>query len=168
VANVYENRLALSDVQEIGATEAEAAATRLEAGDLLIVEGNGSLDQIGRVAMWNGELKNCLHQNHLIRWRATSVNPKFILYWLMSPAGRHALEKVASSTTGLHTLSISKVSSISVQVPARGEQDEIVRRIEALQGSLTTALDCWKRTQELATQLCGAILSKAFSGELRL
>ena len=70
VANVYANRLELDDVAEIGLTDAEFAKTKLAKDDLLIVEGNGSLDQIGRAALWTGEITDCVHQNHIIRWRA--------------------------------------------------------------------------------------------------
>ena len=38
----------------------------LKKDDLLIVEGNGSIEQIGRVAIWNDEISPCYHQNHLM------------------------------------------------------------------------------------------------------
>ena len=117
VANVYANRLELSDVAEIGLTVSEHAKTRLRAGDLLIVEGNGSLNQLGRVALWTGEIDDCVHQNHLIRWRTSGPLPKFVLFWLLSPRGRTDLMNMASTTTGLHTLSISKVGAAPIALP---------------------------------------------------
>ena len=80
VANVYSNEVRLEDVLEIGLTESEYEKTKLTYGDLLIVEGNGSIDQIGRVAMWKDEIPECTHQNHLIRWRRSnqSVVSKFL------------------------------------------------------------------------------------------
>ena len=108
VANVYAGRLKLADVAEIGLTDAEYEKTRLKVGDLLIVEGNGSIDQIGRAAMWNGEIGECSHQNHLIRWRSDgSLDPAFALFWLLSPTGRGSLAGMAASSAGLYTLSIS-------------------------------------------------------------
>lgn len=44
VANVYANELRLDDITEIGCTDREFERTRLRSGDLLVVEGNGSLD----------------------------------------------------------------------------------------------------------------------------
>jgi type I restriction enzyme S subunit len=117
------------DVTSIGLTEGEFAKTRLVEGDLLIVEGNGSIEQIGRVAMWSGEIADCCHQNHLIRWRAGArVLPKFVLCFLLRPEGRRQIEAVASSTTGLHTLSVSKVGELQLRVPSVDLQAEIVRR----------------------------------------
>lgn len=167
VANVYLNRLELDDVAEIGATESEFEKTRLESGDLLIVEGNGSIDQVGRVAMWRGELQDCCHQNHLIRWRAgKGVLPEFVLYWLMSPAGRSALMERASSSSGLHTLSISKVSSIVVPCPSLDEQAEIVTQIDRLL-RLATRLEARRTAADHQLQhVTPSALAKAFRGEL--
>ena len=122
VANVYSNELRLDEVAEIGMTSAEWEKTRLAPGDLLIVEGNGSIDQIGRLALWGGEIEECSHQNHLIRWRAgPDILPKYILYYLMSATGRQKIVQIASSTTGLHTLSVSKVAGLKIPVPSMAE-----------------------------------------------
>ncbi len=50
-------------------TRDELERLRLRYGDLLIVEGNGSRSEIGRCAMWRGEVNDCVHQNHIIRVR---------------------------------------------------------------------------------------------------
>src|ERR1019366_6080404 len=52
VANVYADSLNLAEIHEIGVTGAELNRVLLQHGDLLIVKGNGSIDQIGRVAAW--------------------------------------------------------------------------------------------------------------------
>ena len=167
VANVHANRLDLEDVALIGGTEDEFNKTRLDVGDLLIVEGNGSLGQVGRVAMWCGELPACSHQNHLIRWRAgPHVLPKFVLYWLMSPIGRQALMDRASSSSGLHTLSISKIRSLPISIPALAEQAEIVRRIEMLLAWADAAGSRLASAASQVSNLPSAALAKAFRGEL--
>jgi type I restriction enzyme S subunit len=167
VANVHANYLKLGDVTEIGLTPAEYEKTRLQFGDLLIVEGNGSLDHIGRVAMWRSELAECSHQNHLIRWRAgPDALANYVLLWLLSPSGRSQIVAAASSSTGLHTLSVSKVGSLTLRMPSLEEQTEIVRRVEALfaladriEARCTAA-----RTQ--AQRLSPLVLAKAFRGDL--
>ncbi|EBW2249973.1 hypothetical protein C9R18_25320, partial [Salmonella enterica subsp. enterica serovar Enteritidis] len=132
VANVYANELRLDEITEIGCTEAEYRRTLLQPGDLLIVEGNGSLDQIGRVAMWDGEHPGCAHQNHLIRARmGDNLMPSYTLYWLLSPQGRNAIETVASSSSGLHTLSISKVRGLPVPICSKEQQKAVVQRIQS-------------------------------------
>jgi type I restriction enzyme S subunit len=167
VANVYANELRIDDLSMIGCTEAEAKRTTLKAGDLLVVEGNGSLDQIGRVAMWQGEIARCLHQNHLIKVRPLeALDPGFTLYWLLSPAGRRAIEAVAASSSGLHTLSLSKVAGLPLPFCRVTEQHEIVRRIESAFARIEQLAVQAKRALELVGKLDEAILAKAFRGEL--
>lgn len=167
VANVYANELRLDDVSIIGCTENEVARTLLRDGDLLLVEGNGSLDQIGRVAVWSGELDRCVHQNHLIKVRpGKGLEPKFALYWLLSPLGRRAIEAVAASSAGLHTLSLSKVGGLPLPLCSTEEQHEIVRRIEAAFARIDRLAGQAKRALELVGKLDEAILAKAFRGEL--
>jgi len=167
VANVYANELRLDEISEIGCTPAELSKTRLQSGDLLIVEGNGSIDQIGRVAIWASEIEGCSHQNHIIRARMSAgFDPKYALFWLISPAGRHAIERVASSSSGLHTLSISKVSSLPFPICGMLEQQEIVRRIETAFAWLDRVAVEHANASRLLPRLDQAILAKAFRGEL--
>lgn len=56
----------------------------------------------------------------------------FALYFLLSPDGRRQIVDIASSTTGLHTLGVSKVSAIRLPVPKIAKQHEVVRRVEIL------------------------------------
>ena len=94
------------------------------------------------------------------------MRPKWALYWLMSPVGRELLEQRAKSTTGLHTLSVSKVSGIPIPLPSIAEQEEIISRVEdlftladQLEARLTAA-------RKVVDRLTPALLAKAFRGEL--
>lgn len=166
VANVYHNRIDLGDVSSIGVTEAEYRKTVLCPGDILIVEGNGSLQQVGRAAVWDENALDCVHQNHLIRWRSSEMRPKWALYWLMSPVGRELLEQRAKSTTGLHTLSVSKVSGIPIPVPTIAEQDEIISCAQHL-FTLADQLEAHlTSSRKVVDRLTPALLAKAFRGEL--
>lgn len=167
VANVYANRLILDDVAEIATTPEEFARTRLLPGDVLIVEGNGSIEQIGRAALWRGELDECAHQNHLIRWRFRGpVIPEFALYWLLSPAGRGSLVEVAKSSAGLHTLSLSKVAAVPMLVPSLDEQKEVARRVDELFQMLERLERKLANAKALIARATPSALAKAFRGEL--
>jgi type I restriction enzyme S subunit len=167
VANVYANELRLEDIQEIGVTDTELDRVLLEDKDLLIVEGNGSPDQIGRLAVWDNSISPCVHQNHLIKVRLIDKSLcDFVVYWLMSLPGREQIKSVASSTSGLYTLSISKISGLPVPLPSINEAIEISKLV-------TDKLEAAQRTEDELTkkikhseQLKSSILSKAFSGQL--
>ncbi len=133
VANVYANELRLDEIEYIGVADKELEKLLLRRGDLLVVEGNGSPDQIGRVALWDGSIANCVHQNHLIKVRfGDEVMPEWALIWLLSPGGRHEIEQVSSSTSGLHTLSTGKVGRLPMPLPPLPEQHRIVAEVDRL------------------------------------
>ena len=170
VANVYADRLKLDDVKTIGVAESELKRVLLRAGDLLVVEGNGSADQIGRVAEWRGELTTCCHQNHLIKVRCDhdrACLPRWLLLWLLSPLGRRTVLDKASSTSGLYTLSLSKVRALPFPLAPWREQIEAVKLADSLRevgrltrGSVREGLD------GQSAALRQSILKRAFDGRL--
>ena len=167
VANVYADEILTDDIHEIGVTDSEAKAVALEAGDLLIVEGNGSIGQIGRVALWDGELSLCGHQNHLIRTRLLkNFLPRFFLQFLLSPLGRDLIVREASSTSGLHTLSISKVSNLVVPVASSAEESAVVAQIEERLSKVDKTLEDIDTQLVMSEALRQSILKKAFAGQL--
>lgn len=167
VANVYANELRLSDVAEIGCSEKEYKKTKLERNDLLIVEGNGSIDQVGRAARWNGEIDGCTHQNHLIRIRPyESMSSDFLMFFLESSPGRKYIETSASSTSGLHTLSISKIGNFLCPLPSRPLQDLTVKYLNLCRDRLSKQRIEIDRALALLDRLESSLLAKAFRGEL--
>ena len=167
VANVYANELRLDEVKKIGVTEPEVERVLLQLGDLLVVEGNGSLDQIGRVAVWDASIQPCLHQNHLIKVRFCPASlGQWSLSWLLSPGGRRAIEKVASSTSGLHTLSLSKVGMLPLPLCPLAEQSRITAEVERLLTIAEAAGQAVLADSRRCARLRQAILKWAFEGKL--
>ena len=114
VANVTGQGLDLADVHRVELFDGELDKLRLEVGDLLVVEGNGSPSQIGRAALWDGSIADSVHQNHLIRVRPiTDVLPGYLEAIWNSPQNRRQLTELSSSSSGLHTLSVGKLKGPS-------------------------------------------------------
>ncbi len=81
--------------------------------------------------MWCGEVDDCVHQNHIIRVRPLAgVIPKYVNLFLNSPDGQKAIQWVASSTSGLYTLSIGKIEKLPLALPPTDEQEAIVEAVE--------------------------------------
>lgn len=167
VANVHRGSLDLSDLYRFEMTPEELERLRLEPGDILVVEGNGSRTEIGRCAIWSGEVADCVHQNHIIRVRPFDGSiPRYLDIFLNSPTGQMAIQDVASSTSGLYTLSITKIKRLPLPLPSVIEQEAVV---EAVEGQLSTIerLESDIETKlESAQALRQAILKHAFSGKL--
>lgn len=167
VANVYSNRLDIKDMHTIGLNEAEVERVKLKTGDLLFVEGNGSLEQIGRTALWSGEIKNCVHQNHLIKARLSDrVFPRYALHFFCSKSGRDKIKSQASSTSGLHTLNLSKISNLELPITTIEEQQLIVSEIESRLSVCDNIEETIEQSLKQAEALRQSILKKAFEGRL--
>ena len=167
VANVLRGELLLDQIHEIELFDGELERYRIRHGDLLVVEGNGSPAQIGRAATWSDQIANCVHQNHLIRVSpGPELSPKFLsLYW-NAPHTASLLRDVASSTSGLYTLSTRKIKVIPIPIAPLSEQERIATRVDGqlekhdrLRESIRYALD-------RVTFLRRSVLATAFSGRL--
>ena len=146
VANVFYNRLDLREILEIGVKEEEIEKTLLQAGDLLFVEGNGSIEQIGRVAIWDGSIDPILHQNHLIKARFNNeiIAPEYALFYFMLQDGRQQIISKSVSTSGLNTLSVNKISSLLLPIPPIALQKqfgEFIKQTDKSKAAVQKALD---------------------------
>ena len=155
VANVSYAKIDVSEMLEIGLTEDEKAKTLLSYDDLLFVEGNGSPDQIGRVALWKNEIIPCVHQNHLIKARFNShlIVPYFALHYFMSQEGREQIQGKAVSTSGLYTLSVSKISNLLIPTPPLSLQNQFAAFVEEVDKSKVEVQKALDQTQLLFDSL---------------
>lgn len=155
------------DFGEIGLLPSDGKRAVLEQGDVLVVEGNGSLSQIGRVALWDIDDPNARHQNHLIRVRCgPDMEPAFLLEWLASPDGRERLVHMAASAAGLFTLNLTKIRDLEVPVPRMPEQLRIVARLNDLLGRAQRVRETLADVPTLLEQFRQSILDAAFRGDL--
>lgn len=166
VAAVRLRKIKKEGIGEIGLLPEDGDKAELKKDDLLVVEGNGSLEHIGRVALWDGSIPNARHQNHLIRVRPVTVPPHYLLEWMASPRGRNLLINEATSAAGLYNLSLSKVGRIAVPIPPMEEQKEIARRIQEMWDIFPGVETSFHEGLRRLGELTQSILAKAFRGEL--
>jgi type I restriction enzyme S subunit len=130
-ANVDWDGLKLDDVKLMNFTDEELATYRLESGDIVLGEASGSPAEVGKPALWNGEIADCCFQNTLLRVRTFgAVLPKYLLHFLRSAAleGEFADQ---SRGVGIHHLGAARLSSWPITVPPLEEQRRIVEALEA-------------------------------------
>lgn len=166
VANVARGRLKLDEIHEIELLPGELERIALIAGDVLIVEGNGSLTEIGRCAVWDGSIANAVCQNHLIRVRPIRANSQFIESWLNSAGGIQRLTRLAATTSGLYTLSVGKISRIPVPVAPHMEQTAAMDFLTEQLAALESQEQAVSLSLKQSTAQRQNILRAAFSGQL--
>lgn len=156
VANVYRDTLALAEIKTINVTRAELDRTRLERGDILVVEGHGNRSELGRAAIWDGSITDCVHQNHLIRVRIDRTRglPEYVARFLNSTKGRAQLLRMGKTTSGLNTISKSQVADIEVPLPRLPEQRHIA--------AILDEADALRRKRREALGLLDELLRSAF------
>jgi type I restriction enzyme S subunit len=166
VANVARSYLKLDEIHEVELFEGELERLALQKGDVLIVEGNGSLTEIGRCALWDDSIKNAVHQNHLIRARPVLMVSEFMETWLNSFRGIEQMTTLAATTSGLYTLSVGKISKIPVPVPPVSEQMQIYELLNVTIAEQIRQSAAIEISLKQSTAQRKNILKAAFSGQL--
>ena len=167
VAHVQRNLVLTGDPRYFEVTPEELERWRLLAGDVLIIEGNGSAEQIGRTALFRGEIADCVHQNHVIRIRPqANLSSEFLNCFLNSPAGKDAVQAQSRTTSGLRTLSVGRIQRIPVPVPPLPDQRRLVAELNVLQAEVDRLKTLQAETAAELDALLPAILDRAFNGEL--
>nr|WP_226837290.1 MULTISPECIES: restriction endonuclease subunit S [Enterobacter] len=166
VANIYKNELKLDEIKKIRVTQVELERTSLKVGDMLVVEGHGNKDEIGRTAVWDGSIMNCTHQNHLIRVRfdqAVAV-PEFVSRFINSEGGRVQINKICNTTSGLNTISANNVRSLEIPLPPIQMQSKFISFLNVLNLQARKNLEI----KEQNKMIFESLMQNAFSGKLDL
>lgn len=164
VANVQDRELRLSQVKTIEATNDEIQRYRLELNDLLLTEG-GDPDKLGRGTLWNGELPDCIHQNHVFRVRLTSrsIEPVFLSWLIGSERGKRYFLRSAKQTTGIASINMTQLKSFPLLIPPISVQKVFCQHIAMLEQHQKLYRKGYARMQSLF----GALQHRAFRGELQ-
>lgn len=147
VANVQAGFLDLSELKTIPASRDEVDRLAVRPGDVLMTEG-GDFDKLGRGAMLEHEISNCIHQNHVFRVRTDPCHllPVFFASYLQTTTARQYFLSCAKKTTNLASMNMTQLRSLPVVVPPlaiqKGFETRVseVRAMEASQSFSHTSL----------------------------
>ena len=164
-ANVTWNGISLDDVNEMNFDDADFKKYRLEPRDLLLNEASGSPNEVGKPALWDGEISDCCFQNTLLRLRPHGVTLDY-LYWYCYSSALSGRFGEAGRGVNIRHLGKQGLAQFPVPVPPRNEQAPIAERIRA---ALERAESLRRSVREAITRVAAlrrSVLAEAFAGRL--
>ncbi|MGC4077180.1 MAG: restriction endonuclease subunit S [Rubrivivax sp.] len=166
VANVYEDRLDLTDVKEMNFTPKEFETYTLKPGDILLNEGQ-SPELVGRPAMYRGEVPGCCYQKTLLRFRARpGVLPDFALLVFRHYLHSGRFRRSANITTSIAHLAAERFEPIEFPLPPQAEQAAIVDAASEMLERLAHLEAELRAQRQASASLRQSVLNAAFSGRL--
>ncbi|MCS5692013.1 restriction endonuclease subunit S [Cyanobium sp. FGCU-6] len=167
VANVQRLQLDLSEVKTIPVKESAIARYRLEPGDILLNEG-GDRDKLGRGWIWQGQISECIHQNHVFRARIRDGKalPKWVAYYANTNEARAYFLATGKQTTNLASISKKNLSALPIPLPPIEIQESIITEIDTQLSRLDETVSTLQGIQAKLKQARASILKAAVEGRL--
>ncbi|MGH3770961.1 MAG: restriction endonuclease subunit S [Pseudonocardiaceae bacterium] len=166
VANVQRGHLDLGTITNIRVSPKKAVALRLIPGDVLLNEG-GDRDKLGRGWVWEGQIENCIHQNHVFRARIREgrIDP-YLLSWAANSIGGRWCERNGKQSVNLASISLGRIRLMPVPVPPSHEQAALRQHIESVVDGCRIMRSEIATSRARSAALRQSLLEAAFSGRL--
>jgi len=165
-ANVTWSGIDISDVREMNFDPTEVTGYLLEPGDILLSEGSGSASEVGKPAVFRGEVSGCCFQNTLVRVRCPVLA---LVEWLHLHFLGDALSGRFASLSrgiGIHHIGREGVAQWPVAIPPLEEQRRILASVGQALESMEVTVGNVNAISTALTTLHQSLLAKAFRGEL--
>jgi predicted ATPase len=167
VANVLRGYFDLSEIKTIRVEKDRVADYLLRVGDILFTEG-GDRDKLGRGWVWEGQIRRCVHQNHVFRARPFApalLNPKFVSYW-GNTFGQSFFIEHGTQTTNLASINRGVLSRLPIPIPPLDEQTEVLLQLERRLAAADSLDSRLSHQLERARTTRDSLLREAFRGRL--
>jgi restriction endonuclease S subunit/predicted ATPase len=166
-ANITWNGWDLSDIKEMNFDPSDFERFKLQVGDVLVNEGSGSADEVGKPAIWNGMIENCCFQNTLICVRPYEDMSEYLYLVFLHAALSKAFVKETRGI-GIHHLGKARFAAFKIPIPSLEEQKEIVHRANTLFLYADRLETYYQKALEKVERITNSLLNTAFRGELVL
>jgi type I restriction enzyme S subunit len=166
VANVQRGYLDLSKIKTIQARASELERYRLQPGDILFNEG-GDRDKLGRGWVWEGQIEDCIHQNHVFRVRFVlpEMNSEFLSHH-GNTFGRLWFLRTGKQSVNLASINMTVLRKFPVPLAPLSEQSAIIDFAREKLSSINRTLELIEKNLARSDRLRQTILKSAFDGSL--
>jgi type I restriction enzyme S subunit len=162
--NFKPNYLDLSEVRFVSKETYKHRIERLTpiAGDVLYSREGGIL---GIACIVPTKVKLCLGQRMMLLRAGSCYVPQLLMYWLNSPAILARVKELTGGSASPH-LNVRDIKNFPIPFLSLTEQQEIVRRIEALFKTVDVLEARYRTAKAHVDKLTQSILARTFRGEL--
>lgn len=163
-ANINWDGVDVSDLKEMWFSPSDRYVYKLEKLDLLVSEGG----DVGRSALWEGEIEDCYIQNAVNRVRSLGPDlTKYLYYWLYMLKNAKYIDELCNRATISH-FTAEKVKELLILIPSLLEQKLVVRFIEQRTNQLGLLIAKQERLIELLQEKRVALITRAVTKGLDL
>ena len=162
-SDIQWDRINIDDLPKMDILPDEYERYTVRDGDLLVCEGG----EVGRCALWSGELSMCGFQKALHRLRPKNINrdaPRFMHYVLRAAVSGNAFSDGHVST--IEHLTGEKIRAHRFPFPLLLEQSVIVQYLDKATGTIDTAIDRTRRQIELMEEYRTRLTSDVVTGKI--
>jgi len=162
--DVQWDRINIDDLPQMDFDGSDVERYGLRAGDLLVCEGG----DVGRSAIWHGELTECYYQKALHRLRprdASSDLPRFQFYLMQAAAKLEVFTGGQGKATIAH-LTAEALRRYRFAYPGRAEQEGIVEHLDRAVSQFDELIHEAANTAQLLQERRSALISAAVTGQI--
>ena len=166
VANIKDDFIDFSDLNEMDFDEAHFAKYRLQPGDILVSEGQ-SPELLGQSAIFRGHVEPLCFQKTLHRFRATPnlTTPEFAQLVFRSHVCSGVFRRLGSITTNIGHLTLEKFKASPFPLPPLDEQHRIVAECSRRQSLLAALADAMAVSSDRCAAVRSSLLTLAFGSQ---
>ena len=162
-ADVQWDAVQFEDLPEMDFSQSERKRYLLRSGDLLVCEGG----EVGRTAIWRGELKECFYQKaiHRVRPRSDSEVPRFF-YYLMYAMAKQGVFTAGGNPNTIDHLTAVQLRHYRVPFPSAWEQSEIITFLDHETARANGLIAKVRQAIDYFNEFRTALISAAVTGKI--
>ena len=135
----------------------------LRPGDILVCEGG----EIGRTAIWGGEIQECFYQKaiHRVRSRFATEVPRFF-YFLMYALAKRGVFNARGNSNTIDHLTAVQLRHYRLPIPASSEQHAITSFLDHETGKIDALIAKVRQAINHLKEFRTALISAAVTGKI--
>ena len=126
----------------------------------------GDLDKLGRGTVWNDEIANCLHQNHVfaVRPNPELLASEYLALMTRTSYARAYFESTGTKTTNLASTSSSKIRDFRIPLVSLDDQLDAVQETNAWLTEIANIQQVLTKQWSLLAERRQALITAAVTG----